>query len=392
MSQIVRDLIYKKTDDDEDVTPPGAKFRLNEILVEEVSLVDRAANKRRFLIVKQAEGDDVSELILTPDVKNTVISSLSDVLERITKFTSVINETKEDGESGASVLPAKLGAELKDVAKALNGLFLSQLEKRECVEGTVTSLVQVAELSLCLAEEIATAGELDDDIRARMNQMAELMKMAMGGESNSNDDSSSRPVDKNSPASETQKIEPEGDALLTTEQEMEKEVLEALQAQTSAINGLTEQFGALVALQNKTDEPPVNEPPVDDSPPVDERPVDEPPVDEPPVDDPPPADEPPADDASAGDEVEKALAELKANQEELQKTQKELVTKADKLEKENKDLKVQLKKAQDEPPSRASDPNPDAEPEDVNKGDSSVFPMFYGNPTYDPKATQPGQS
>lgn len=60
----------------------GTVFRLTDMVVEEVSAVDRAANKRTFLVIKSAEGATPlpNEIVKTPTGENTVVKAPGDVV------------------------------------------------------------------------------------------------------------------------------------------------------------------------------------------------------------------------------------------------------------------------------------------------------------------------
>jgi len=106
----------------------GARFRLRDILVEEVSLVDRAANKRRFLVVKQ-QGDNmgnpdsaVQKLELSKTTKAALLLTLTNALER---FVPVVHAVKgaDELEADGAGLPADLAAALAGVGAMLSGVL-----------------------------------------------------------------------------------------------------------------------------------------------------------------------------------------------------------------------------------------------------------------------------
>lgn len=89
------------------VTPAGAKTRLLDIEVEEVSFVDRAANKRRFLTVKQ-RGDDMdkdkTKLRLSTTVKESLLAKLTKALEGLVPLCDAVKDAEvvADGEEGTT--------------------------------------------------------------------------------------------------------------------------------------------------------------------------------------------------------------------------------------------------------------------------------------------------
>lgn len=129
-------------DDDDDAE---TKHRLHDISVDEVSTVDRAANRRRFLILKRSDemGDspevikdedgnlitkkpddaaDKAELMIPGPVKEAVTRSATEALNRLQSLVNMVKTAGATDEESKTPLPAKIGAELKAVAGMLGGI------------------------------------------------------------------------------------------------------------------------------------------------------------------------------------------------------------------------------------------------------------------------------
>lgn len=127
-------------DDDED------GHRLHDIRAEEVSIVDRAANRRRFLLLKRS--DDMSDprgaqviedqdgnLVTSKDeearkvemkipapVKEAVERSATEALNRLQSFVNMVKEAAPTDEDMKMPLPEKLGKELQAISGLLGGI------------------------------------------------------------------------------------------------------------------------------------------------------------------------------------------------------------------------------------------------------------------------------
>lgn len=110
-----------------------AEHRLHDILPEEVSYVDHAANRRRFLVVKNqqkaggknmgAENNQPAEKkgpIPTP-VKEGILRVLTEVLERGVSLTNMIKEAEETADQMEAPLPSEYATEMKALAELLTG-------------------------------------------------------------------------------------------------------------------------------------------------------------------------------------------------------------------------------------------------------------------------------
>jgi hypothetical protein len=170
----------------------GAKFRLTEILVEEVSLVDRAANKRKWLMVKNAAGGTQvvtdTPKVTKGDIEQTFAEMLNDLVALAGKIKAV-----EGGSEEVVELPADIRKELRTTARRFIEISTKyDVVKSEAVGDMVTALVQVAEISMTLAEEVASSGEVSAEIVAHTKQLAELLNAVVratgGGTTDSNAD------------------------------------------------------------------------------------------------------------------------------------------------------------------------------------------------------------
>ena len=106
----------------------GARFRLRDILVEEVSLVDRAANKRRFLVVKSGstmsktdEPESVAKVDLPKPVKEGLLRMLTEALERLVSVANLVRDANETEEQMQQPVPKSVGAEITKVCELLQG-------------------------------------------------------------------------------------------------------------------------------------------------------------------------------------------------------------------------------------------------------------------------------
>ena len=115
--------------------PDEGLHRLEDMLVEEVSTVDRAANKRKFLIVKrgQAMATPGPEVVIDKDGnlisttikmraawKEEIIKTAADALERL---ASLVETTKSAIESeDANDFPTEVTDELSTIADAISGI------------------------------------------------------------------------------------------------------------------------------------------------------------------------------------------------------------------------------------------------------------------------------
>jgi hypothetical protein len=74
------------------ITPAGAHTRLHNIDVEEVSFVDRAANKRQFLIVKRE--DAMNKIKLTATGRDNLLEKLTKALEDLVVVSDAVKDAE----------------------------------------------------------------------------------------------------------------------------------------------------------------------------------------------------------------------------------------------------------------------------------------------------------
>ena len=138
--------------------PEAGVHRLLDIVVEEVSLVDRAANKHRFLIVKRSEPMDESTTQTTTDQSDT-----EDVTSETTEDPETEGATEEgNGEPQDEVLALAVEA-LEHLTGAVEQLSTVAPED---AQARVTELAgALREISNRLAERSTAAGDrlLEDD-------------------------------------------------------------------------------------------------------------------------------------------------------------------------------------------------------------------------------------
>jgi len=192
----------------------GAKFRLHDIEVEEVSLVDRAANRRKFIVVKRGVNmpdtidtgnDSLREELLQPlsnslgkliTVVDTmkksdtpVVSGLPGIQEVVLELTKAVEMfprepdsplsrlLREATESSLALVKPSVGETpsqesvdfVKSLIENLNVMVPPPPPpvKEEKAEGVLsTTLREVSETSLSLAQSVAESEELNPSILA----------------------------------------------------------------------------------------------------------------------------------------------------------------------------------------------------------------------------------
>lgn len=116
-------------------------------------------------------------VLLTAAAKASFAESLMKVLQPVLAVSEAVKGAEEKDDAAAT-MPADLVATLKQAHDGLVDLYLTQLQKD--AGDVVASLTQVAKLSIALAEEAALGGTVTDEIKARANQMGELLKSIAG--------------------------------------------------------------------------------------------------------------------------------------------------------------------------------------------------------------------
>ena len=125
-------------------------------------------------------GTDKGEvtLALTSETKSAVSEKLTGTLARVTAISRSVSEATE-AEDGSTKLPAELVDHLKAISHEVSGLLVEHALEKGANEAA-ESLVQISEMSMSLAEEVATSGEIDPEAKARMGQMAKLLSAVAG--------------------------------------------------------------------------------------------------------------------------------------------------------------------------------------------------------------------
>jgi hypothetical protein len=99
------------------------KYRLTQLSVNEVSVVDRAANGYRFLITKSKNGDPTmkvrkANLVLPPTVKENLMAILEPSAKQLQDLLDAVKGAKED-EAAPLELPAEFGGPLTELCDSL---------------------------------------------------------------------------------------------------------------------------------------------------------------------------------------------------------------------------------------------------------------------------------
>lgn len=105
------------------ITSPRAKAKLADMMVGEVSLVDAAANLRKFVIQKRnstmkLDKADLS-LKLPPDAKRAIMEGLSQGLDKLTALATIVGDADEDE---TAAVPDELVSALEQCADIVDGL------------------------------------------------------------------------------------------------------------------------------------------------------------------------------------------------------------------------------------------------------------------------------
>lgn len=136
-----------------------AEFALRDMLIEEVSYVDRAANRRKFLVVKSAGGSmdqtgknedgapvDASAkdapITLSTTVKEALLRVLTESLERLVSTVEMVKAAEETSDTSETPMPETLGKEIGTIADLLGGAlsqYASAMSKEETTDATAAS-------------------------------------------------------------------------------------------------------------------------------------------------------------------------------------------------------------------------------------------------------------
>jgi len=156
---------------------PDARFRLHDILPEEVSLVDRAANKRRFITVKQEKGVHTMPALFTKKIpaaaRQEMDNALTAALEKLVNLNEAISKAEETTEASEKPMPGEAAVEIKDIVVQLNDLlvkFPNEVEKGDPISALGTEASDKLKAMAAIMAEIAEAGGPDEvaDIMGRL--------------------------------------------------------------------------------------------------------------------------------------------------------------------------------------------------------------------------------
>jgi len=204
-----------------------AKFRLSNIDVEEVSFVDRAANQRTFLVVKRDSRDPGAENVSVD--KSTVdkllpsslrsraktatkksedkdmskfVESIAKSLEQLTAFAKALKDRQDDDKT--EELSDELKSELSSISSEIVKLYVEHgmAKASDAVIQAVEGLVQVSEMSLLLAEDIAVSGEISEETNTQMSKISTLIGSITKAEESEEADSASAEGDADSDSEE----------------------------------------------------------------------------------------------------------------------------------------------------------------------------------------------
>lgn len=168
-------LILKYFSDDARVRAQKAfekLFRLHDLVTEEVSFVDRAANKRKFLIAKGQGGFQMNEKI-----KQALTRKLTSMMERL---SSVIGAVKGAAAKADKPLPAAVGVALKNLGLEMDTVADTEKDVvSDSREATAKALTEDLEIS----EDVKTnALEMLGETRDKFSDVLTAVKEAKADE------------------------------------------------------------------------------------------------------------------------------------------------------------------------------------------------------------------
>lgn len=239
-----------------------AKYRLHDIDVEEISLVDRAANKRKFLVVKRSESmtienqekvQDPSEavqpveqtdgqsseqpsgepsvesveqkmLVLPTPVKEALIRTVTEAVESLVSVGNQIKEAEETTEQIDTPMSAELAREIGKVADMLRGALSKypspnakkagdedaeddeDSEDSKKAKGKVAAtLKEIGEIAMSLAQATGETDELGADalktlqrLSAKLGDLAGKYPSPMAGKAKDTDEDEQEEADEKS--------------------------------------------------------------------------------------------------------------------------------------------------------------------------------------------------
>jgi hypothetical protein len=114
-----------------DTDPKDAESRLTDIKVDELSLVDRAANQRRFIFMKR-NGMKTDKQEIPADVKQAALRMLTEGLEKLTSLVAQIKEAPEgEGQEEDALLPGEFTENLEAIMEGLKAVAEQYPSKAE---------------------------------------------------------------------------------------------------------------------------------------------------------------------------------------------------------------------------------------------------------------------
>jgi len=165
----------------------GAKSRLRDIIPVEISLVDRAANKRRFLTIKNKDGVNTMATLLKVDLpanmREGVEKALATALQQLHTITKAVTEGEAITTEGAQVpedfykalgmvleqlapiakeAPSELGTEASDKLKAIAAAMamIAEADSPDSVTDMVGRLIKLSGGDSKEASTLKALGEL----------------------------------------------------------------------------------------------------------------------------------------------------------------------------------------------------------------------------------------
>jgi len=185
--------------------PAKAVHRLIEIVVEEVSLVDRAANNHRFLIVKRAEGEtdhamadlnepndddldddpspgDTLAPTLVLEVATKALAALTDAVEKLgagAEDAAAVSEIAADLRAAADDLAKMVGAEPAVEQEPLPPELRDALDALPDAQREAVTLIQVEGLSV--AEAALKVGISPGALKVRAHRGYRALRDALAG-------------------------------------------------------------------------------------------------------------------------------------------------------------------------------------------------------------------
>jgi hypothetical protein len=327
-----------------------AKYKLSDIHVEEVSIVDKPANQHTFLVVKRDSSNNakigydsnskesLDKLLPSPQNKvkankksedkhmSKLIDNIAKSLAQLTEFAKAVKDaTKEDGTVDLS---DELRKELSSISSEMSKVFVAHgmAKASDTVLQTVEGLVQISELSMLIAEDIAVSGEISDEVTSQMTKISSLLGSITKSDAEPEPAPAVEPEPEPAPAADpTPAVEPAPAAATSSEPSINEALIAQMSRLTTSIDGM-------VAAQAKSAEPAL-------------------------------AAAPTADDENKA--IQKQIDDLKA---------------------ENASMATKLKKAIEEPPARGSSGRSVRKGTD-DKPKLTVFPIEYNHEIHDPGAT-----